>query len=53
MCLEKVLYLPQLSENLLSISKMADRGYTTVFTAGHVIVTKQDIQLDEREVEPV
>ena len=50
MHLEKVLYLPQLSENLLSISKMADRGYTTIFTAGSVMITHKSVRLDRNKV---
>ena len=50
MRLEKVLHLPQLSENLLSISKITDRGYTTIFTAGCVIVTKEKVQFDTNKV---
>ena len=48
--LERVLLLPQLSENLLSISKMADRGLTTVFTADGVVITRQKIQLTRSDV---
>ena len=50
MCLENVIYLPQLSENLLSISKLMDRGYATIFTAGRVVVTHEEVQLSPRSV---